>query len=56
MHGDLAFEATFCTLQLVFLFWKKLSQKALVLYSILLPYISKREMSQLAIVQGNIFG
>ena len=36
--------------------WKKLSQKALVVYSVLLLCISKREMSQLAIVQGEIFG
>ena len=56
VHCDLAIEAPFCTLQLVFLFWKKLSQKALDMYSVLLLRISKREMSKLAIVQGEIFG
>ena len=45
----------FCTLRLVFLFWKKLSQKALVMYSVLLLRISKREMSKLTIVQGDFW-
>ena len=40
----------------VFLFWKKLSQKAFVVYSLLLLRISKHEMSQLTIIQGEIFG
>ena len=45
----------FCTLQLLFHFWKKLSRKALIILSKLLLSISKHEISQLAIVQGNIF-
>ena len=57
VHGDLVFEASFLHTTVSYsLLEKVITKSSQHAYSVLLLRISKRKMSKLAIVQGEIFG